>query len=66
MQENLPTLCFYNVSKGKERAGSDGSYYNDEEVCHFKAGLEIEFSKIQGRLGRGGGGGWGRLTLLLV
>ena len=31
-QEGLSTLCFYNVGKGKETAGSDGSYYNEQEV----------------------------------
>lgn len=31
-QEIVPTLCFYNVARGKEKCGRDGSYYNDEEV----------------------------------
>lgn len=31
-QEVVPTLCFYNVARGKEKCGRDGSYYNDEEV----------------------------------
>ncbi|RMX43744.1 hypothetical protein pdam_00023690 [Pocillopora damicornis] len=29
--EVVPTLCFYNVARGKEKCGRDGSYYNDEE-----------------------------------
>ncbi|XP_074607425.1 uncharacterized protein LOC141860282 isoform X2 [Acropora palmata] len=28
----VPTLCFYNVAKGKEACGSDGSYYNEAEA----------------------------------
>ncbi|XP_022807075.1 protein ZGRF1-like [Stylophora pistillata] len=28
----VPTLCFYNVARGKEKCGRDGSYYNDEEA----------------------------------
>ena len=31
-QEIVPTLCFYNVARGKEKCGRDGSYYNNEEV----------------------------------
>ena len=31
-QEIVPTLCFYNVARGKEKCGRDGSFYNDEEV----------------------------------
>ncbi|XP_048590276.1 uncharacterized protein LOC116608366 isoform X2 [Nematostella vectensis] len=27
-----PTLCFYNVSRGQEKHGQDGSYYNEEEA----------------------------------
>ncbi|XP_027046815.1 protein ZGRF1-like [Pocillopora damicornis] len=30
--EVVPTLCFYNVARGKEKCGRDGSYYNDEEA----------------------------------
>ncbi|EDO29954.1 predicted protein, partial [Nematostella vectensis] len=26
------TLCFYNVSRGQEKHGQDGSYYNEEEA----------------------------------
>jgi len=28
----VPTLCFYNVARGKEKCGSDESYYNEEEA----------------------------------
>ena len=28
----VPTLCFYNVTRGREKCGSDGSYFNEEEV----------------------------------
>ena len=31
-QPDLPTLCFLNVSNGREENASDGSYYNTEEV----------------------------------
>ncbi|XP_068706006.1 5'-3' DNA helicase ZGRF1-like isoform X2 [Montipora foliosa] len=44
----IPTLCFYNVAKGKEECGSDGSYYNEAEArfvvfvieCLLKSGVE--------------------------
>ena len=31
-QDFAPTLCFYDVTHGKEKCGQDGSYYNEEEV----------------------------------
>ncbi|KAL9961786.1 hypothetical protein ACROYT_G030806 [Oculina patagonica] len=44
----VPTLCFYNVAKGKEKCGRDGSYYNEEEAkfvvflieCLLESGVE--------------------------
>lgn len=44
----VPTLCFYNVGKGKEKCGRDGSYYNEEEAkfvvflieCLLESGVE--------------------------
>ncbi|XP_028513457.1 protein ZGRF1 [Exaiptasia diaphana] len=46
--EFAPTLCFYDVTKGKEKCGQDGSYYNEEEAkfivflieCFLESGLE--------------------------
>lgn len=32
LQDWLNPVCFYNVSKGKEKCGADGSFYNEEEV----------------------------------
>ena len=31
----LNPVCFYNVSKGKEKCGADGSFYNQEEVTNL-------------------------------
>ena len=51
-------------AKERREQAAMGAITTMKRFVTFKAGLEIEFSKIQGRLG--GGGGWGRLTLLLV
>ncbi|XP_070545124.1 uncharacterized protein [Ptychodera flava] len=32
LADGFPTLCFYNVSNGKEMCGRDGSYFNDAEA----------------------------------
>ncbi|XP_031561752.1 protein ZGRF1-like isoform X2 [Actinia tenebrosa] len=45
-----PTLCFYDVSRGQEKCGRDGSYYNEQEAefvvflvgCLLESGLEPE------------------------
>jgi len=44
----VPTLCFYNVGKGKEKSRRDGSYCNEEEAkfvvflieCLLESGVE--------------------------
>lgn len=47
----LPTLCFYNVSKGKEECSQDGSYFNKNEaifvVALIKSLLESEVDPTQ-------------------
>jgi hypothetical protein len=30
--KDFPTLCFYNVSKGREKSDGHGSFYNEKEV----------------------------------
>ena len=36
LQDFVPTLCFYNVSNGREECSQDGSYFNSAEVKVFK------------------------------
>ena len=37
----LNPVCFYNVSKGKEKCGADGSFYNLEEVAFLCGDLLV-------------------------